>query len=173
MDYKYIEQLLERYWQAETSIEEEEILRTFFNQKDVPAELAQYRALFAYEQQTKKEERLGDDFDSKILSMIGNEEPVKARLIPISQRLMPLFKAAAVVAIIVTLGNAAQLSFSPREADDDINYANYKDTYQNPSEAYDKVENALQLVSEGISQVQGADTTIVNSINAKDSLMKE
>lgn len=39
MDYKYIKQLLERYWRCETSLEEEKILRTFFSQKDVPAEL--------------------------------------------------------------------------------------------------------------------------------------
>ena len=34
MDYKYIEQLLERYWEAETSLQEETILRTFFSRKD-------------------------------------------------------------------------------------------------------------------------------------------
>ena len=38
MDYKYIEQLLERYFNAETSLEEESILRTFFSQTDVPDE---------------------------------------------------------------------------------------------------------------------------------------
>jgi hypothetical protein len=32
MDYKYIEQLMERYWNAETSMEEESILRSFFSQ---------------------------------------------------------------------------------------------------------------------------------------------
>ena len=32
MDYKYIEQLLERYWKCETTLEEEEILRMFFSQ---------------------------------------------------------------------------------------------------------------------------------------------
>ena len=31
MDYKYIEQLLERYWNCETSLEEEQILRSFFH----------------------------------------------------------------------------------------------------------------------------------------------
>ena len=30
MDYKYIEQLLERYWEGETTLQEEAILRTFF-----------------------------------------------------------------------------------------------------------------------------------------------
>ena len=50
MDYKYIEQLLERYWQCETTLEEEGILRTFFGQKDIPAELRPYQALFAPQQ---------------------------------------------------------------------------------------------------------------------------
>ena len=54
MDYKYIEQLLERYWNCETSLEEEDILRTFFSQKDIPAELLPYQALFAYGQTEKK-----------------------------------------------------------------------------------------------------------------------
>ena len=49
MDYKYIEQLLDRYWACETSEEEERILKAFFSQKDVPAALARYKALFVYE----------------------------------------------------------------------------------------------------------------------------
>ena len=39
MDYKYIEQLLERYWEGETTLQEEAILRAFFSQEDVPAGL--------------------------------------------------------------------------------------------------------------------------------------
>ena len=38
MDYKYIEQLMERYWNAETSLEEESILRSFFSQLLQPGE---------------------------------------------------------------------------------------------------------------------------------------
>ena len=37
MDYKYIEQLLDKFWDCETSLEEEQILRCFFRQKEVPA----------------------------------------------------------------------------------------------------------------------------------------
>ena len=73
-------------------------------------------------------------------------------------RLMPLFKAAAVVAIIVTIGNAARFSAGHDAAKDDINYAGYKDTYTDPAVAYDEMENALQLVSEGISSAAAADT---------------
>lgn len=111
MDYKYIQQLLERYWLCKTTLEEENILRTFFSQKDVPAELQKYRALFVYELEEVAQQTLGDDFDEKILSMIGEPEKVKAHKVKLTQRLMPLFKAAAVVAIILTLSNALQVSF--------------------------------------------------------------
>lgn len=115
MDYKYIEQLLERYWKCETSLEEEEILRTFFSQKEVPADLLPFRDLFVYEQQEKKEQQLGDDFDQKIMEMIDEPAHVKARVISMTHRLAPLFKAAAVVAIFLTLGNAAQVAFDNEE----------------------------------------------------------
>ena len=117
MDYKYINQLLERYWNCETSLEEEGILRAFFSQKDVPAELRQYQPLFAYQQLEAKEKHLGADFDNRLLAMIEEDEPikVKARTITLTQRLKPLFKAAAVVAIFLTLGNAAQESFPTQQ----------------------------------------------------------
>lgn len=111
MDYKYIKQLLERYWQGETSLEEEQILRAFFSQTVVPVELRQYQCLFVYEQTETKHDTLGDDFDQRLLSMIGDEPTVKARRVKASQHLWPLFKAAAVVAIFLTLSNAAQMSF--------------------------------------------------------------
>ena len=112
MDYKYIDQLLERYWRGETSLQEEEILRMFFSQEDIPAALLPYCDLFVYEQNEKEMEKLGDDFDQRILGMIQEDEPVKARVITMRHRLMPLFKAAAVVAILLTLGNAMQAAFS-------------------------------------------------------------
>ena len=54
MDYKYIEQLLERYWNCETSLEEEQILRSFFHQKEIPAHLLRYKAMFAYQEIEKE-----------------------------------------------------------------------------------------------------------------------
>lgn len=121
MDYKYIEQLMERYWNAETTLEEEEILRAFFSQEDIPTEFSQYAPLFAYEHAEKAVDVLGEDFDEKMLQMVGeaprSEERPQAQIISLRERLMPLFKSAAVVAIVLTLGNAAQVAFqkSPEE----------------------------------------------------------
>jgi len=104
MDYRYIEQLLERYWQCETTLQEESILRTFFSQPDIPEEFRKYKPLFACEQEAP----LGEDFDARMLEMIGEKETPKAKIVSLTDRLMPLFKAAAIVAILLTLGNAAQ-----------------------------------------------------------------
>ena len=123
MDYKYIEQLLERYWQCETTLQEEAILRNFFSQDDVPAELRQYKVLFAIQQQ---EPALGDDFDARILAMVDLEEKPKAKVVNFPQRLMPLFRAAAVVAIILTLGNAAQAPWDRGWDDPKDAYAKFK-----------------------------------------------
>ena len=51
MDYKYIEQLLERYWEGETTLQEEAILRTFFSQPDMPDHLRKYQPLFSMEKE--------------------------------------------------------------------------------------------------------------------------
>ena len=128
MDYKYIEQLLERYWQCETTLQEEAILHSFFSQEDVPAELQQYTALFATQQ---PEEALGDDFDARILAMVGQEETEpKAKVVTLTSRLMPLFRAAAIVAIILTIGNAAQAPWDRGWDDPKDAYAKFQQKHE-------------------------------------------
>ena len=91
MDYKYINQLLERYWRCETTLEEEQILRSFFSQTDVPEDLRKYRTLFLYEQTQPKTCRLGEDFDERMMSLIAEPTKVKARRITMRERLAPLY----------------------------------------------------------------------------------
>jgi len=124
MDYKYIEQLLERYFQCETTLKEEEILRAFFAQEDVPVWLSEYKPLFDYE--SERESPLGDEFDERLLAMIEQSEPVKARVVTLTQRLKPLFKAAAIVAIVLTLGNAAQAPWDRGWDDPREEYAKWR-----------------------------------------------
>lgn len=115
MDYKYIEQLLERYWECQTTLEEEAILRSFFSQEDIPASLIAYRSLFAYQKEQPQKDVLGSDFDKRMLELMN--EKTEPKVVSFSQRLRPLYRAAAVVAILLTLGNAVQKS-SDRIAED-------------------------------------------------------
>jgi len=169
MDYKYIEQLLERYWECETSPEEESILRSFFSQKNVPDSLVRYKELFVYEQQQGKLS-LGEDFDKRVTAAIGLENTsspadprtVKAAHITLSHRLRPLYRAAAVVAIVTLVGTAAQHSFTKQNASAgqgwDYNQSAYKDSYSDPDKAYEATEDILMMFKKG-AQTAVADST--------------
>ena len=124
MDYKYIEQLLERYWECQTTLEEEAILRTFFRQEDVPASLLPYRQLFI-EEDEMAEEHLGKDFQDRMLQLVGEESlpserlggehAFKARRLTFMRRVRPFYRAAGLIAILLTIGNAAHQSFTGDE----------------------------------------------------------
>lgn len=151
MDYKYINQLLERYWAGETSLEEEQILHSFFSQPNVPEELKQYRCLFIYEQTEPATDVLGDDFDEQLMSIIERPRPVKARVLTIGQRFAPLFKAAAVVAIILTLSNAAQSSFRD---DDYTNVTSFERPVQGVSVALNDSARTDTLKQSGLNNMK-------------------
>jgi hypothetical protein len=120
MDYKYIEQLIESYFACTTTLQEEQILRSFFSQEEVPAHLAQYAALFNYET-VAKEDVLGEDFDERMMAQIETTKP-KARIVKMATRhVTPFFKAAAVVAMALTIGRAAEHAIGEQEAEEKSN----------------------------------------------------
>jgi len=129
MDYKYIEQLLENYFACTTTLQEEQILRSFFSQEDVPGHLVQYAELFQYAT-AAKEDTLGEDFDQRMMALIEateekatmTEEKPKARIVKMTTRhFAPFFKAAAVVAMALTIGRAAEHAIGEQEAEEKNN----------------------------------------------------
>lgn len=110
MDYTYIEQLIARYFDCETSIAEERILKAFFSQDEVPAALRQYAPLFAYEDD-ERSNALDDDFDQRVLSRLKHDGDapaihVEIQRLTLADRLRPLMRAAAAVAIVVMVGGS-------------------------------------------------------------------
>ena len=55
MAFNNIDKLLDKYFEGETSIAEENALKEYFAKKEVPEHLKQYQAMFAYFAQNKKE----------------------------------------------------------------------------------------------------------------------
>lgn len=166
MDYKYITQLLDRYWKAETTVEEENILRAFFSQTSVPEELKQYRCLFLYQATEPKTDVLDAAFDDRLLAIVGEEQKgtakVKAHRITLKERMFPLFKAAAVVAIILTLGNAAQYSFNGN-ADTTTQQSSTMGTSRGQSMAYTDsatIDTLQQRTMDTTSPVNNATTVV-------------
>lgn len=123
MDYKYIEQLLERYFQCETSLQEEQILRAFFAQDDVPEALAEYVPMFRAISEAG-EDALSDAFDQKMLALIAEEDKTdepEAKVVMLNPQagderrpslFAPFLRAAAIVACVLTIGGAAETAIS-------------------------------------------------------------
>lgn len=176
MDYKYIEQLLERYWECQTSAAEESILHAFFTQEEVPAHLAQYKSLFEYEEVAGQIEPLGADFDKKMLELVGekNEEPkaektvVRAQRATTFYRLRPFFRAAASVAIVVLVGSAAQGLFQDNEPKIswDYNKSSYKDTYS-ATEVDEALEFSLKELGNISKSLRDTNLVVVDSTMRK------
>ena len=152
MDYKYIEQLLECYFNCNTTLQEEQILRSFFSQEEVPAHLARYAKLFLYEVEAK-EDTLGEDFDERIMAQITTEDKPKMHIVRKSTRLFaPFFKAAAVVAMALTIGNAADSAIGEHEAEENIDVV--------AIDPYIKSSDVRQTIR--VKDVSQAETKVVN-----------
>jgi hypothetical protein len=117
------------------------------------------RALFADE---ASQQTLGDDFDVRMLEMVGEEQAPKrtrAREVSIKQRLMPLFRSAAVVAILLTLGNAAQAPW-------DNSWKGAEDYARMQQE--DTVVAASPIQAENISDITTDSTQVMITDQSKD-----
>ncbi|GGD29605.1 hypothetical protein [Flavobacterium orientale] len=55
MDWQKIEQLIDKYFEGTTSLEEEMVLKNYFSQENVADELKQFQPLFSYLQLAKEE----------------------------------------------------------------------------------------------------------------------
>ncbi len=148
MDFKYIEALLDRYWEGETSLQEEEELRFFFTgHNDLPVHLKKYKSLFVYQVLAKQEE-LDDAFDEKLLALI-KAPVVKAEKITFFMRMKPFLKAVAMITAVLAISNVTQ--YIVKGGKSDYNYDNYVETYDDPEVAYEQLSVAFRMLSEEIS----------------------
>lgn len=129
MDYTYIEQLIERYFAGETSLGEERVLKAFFSMEDVPATLKRYAPLFAYADEAKQD-TLGSDFTERLRrnpALTGvtlddeahptANETVKILPLTFADRIRPLWRSAAAVAIVVLIGGSLQRAYMKHEVE--------------------------------------------------------
>jgi hypothetical protein len=168
MDYSYFSQLAERYFEGQTTLGEEQMLRLFFRPdtlpEDAPQSLRQYAPLFRLADADREQMRLNSEWYDRVEALAKGEGQreaadknvrVKAVTITLGDRLKPLMRAAAAVAIVLTLGNAMRFTMQQAQPQqDDINYAEYHDTYTDPNAAYQQASQALLLVTQGLAQLQ-------------------
>lgn len=137
MDYKNINQLLEKYWEGETSIQEEETLKQYFNNGNVAKELLPYQPLFQYFKE-EQDVLISDDFEKNFLEKIKNEPEAKVKPL----RWMKVIRSIAAVGIILLCSLLAYQNFNQKPVDP---FAKYE--VQTEKEAIEATKAALLLLS--------------------------
>lgn len=124
-------ELLHKYWEGRSSLEEEQQLRDYFNSDEVATEHEVYRSIFnTFEEEHATEMNL--DFDA-FAKVTPEEKPVDRSKIKVLKGLA----IAAGFAIIMALGSNYM---DKTDAQPDLG------TYDDPQEAYQATVDALHLI---------------------------
>jgi hypothetical protein len=138
MDYRHIKTLLEKYWNCETSLEEEAQLRAYFSSDEVHKDLKEYASLFQYFNSESKV-NISGNFDERIIRLIK-----KKKKLPKQKYLNIFYKVAAAVILILFFVTIHQRFIAVREKA----VTAVKDTFDDPKKALEETKKALLLVSE-------------------------
>lgn len=155
----YIYTLLNKYWQCETSLEEEKQLRDFFSEADIPGEMKQYAPLFTY----LNEEHLiipGDDFDEKLMSTI--QQTKRERKYITIRIFAPLLKVVA--SILLIMGVGVSVFFISKQS----NKPHFSETYHDPNIAIKDATHALTMVYNAFQTSEEASLQAIRHIEGLD-----
>ncbi len=124
MELDRIEILLEKYFEGETSIAEENELKAYFSSADVAQHLEHYKAMFGYFSSAKEQK-----FEQQV--------PLKSKKIQVAW----LSVAASVVILL------GMFTFYNRN----INQSEDLGTYNDPEKAFEETQKALNLLSKNVN----------------------
>jgi hypothetical protein len=132
---KNINETLSKFYQGNSTLEEERFLREYFANQNIPEEFRVERELFlAYENNFSDD--MGIDFDSELTSAIARADATKVIDIKKRNRYLIVYAAAASIAILLSLG----LFFNQMKGD----YV-FSDTFDDPYLAMQETQRVLSL----------------------------
>lgn len=138
---EYIKQLLDKYWNSESSLEEEHILTAYFNQPDVDQEFEAFKPLFNY---FDEQRRLTIDLEDQIMSKINDAKP-EGKVIRMPWRRVISIAASVLIFISLTFS-----IFQYRQ--NNKGNIGFADTYQTPEEALEQTKAALLYLSQRMNK---------------------
>lgn len=132
--------LIEKYFNGETSLEEEARLRAYFNSDEVDESLRPYQPLFSFFEK-ESQRALGNDFDPKLLSRLENE----GRVVRMKTWQRNLLRIAAVGAVLFGALFFLEKPVLTPAHQAGIDWSKYEITDEQL--AYEETVKALRLVS--------------------------
>ena len=154
MDYKKINNILDKYWEGETSLQEEETLHEYFNSGEVADELKDVQPLFVYLQEEQATQLENPKFEEELLVQL--EETIVRPIQPIQQnrrrRIISLVSRAAAIVLLV-IGSVAvyQQTYSSSE-DISVTAIQLEDLTEEERQAYEQTKAALAYLSSKLNK---------------------
>jgi hypothetical protein len=136
MSFRTIEKLLQKYFEGETSLQEEEQLKAFFQKEDVPPHLISLKDLFITYRDQKSIEPLDEQFDEDLMSKIKSE-----KVISIKRKRRSLVYAISGIAAVIVVIIAISIYFN-------VATRSIEDTFKDPQMAYNEAKKVMLFISE-------------------------
>jgi|SRR5687768_5740159 len=142
MDSEKIDELLNKYWNCETSLEEEKQLQAYFRDAAVPDGLKETAKLFRYFDEQKKKELTDISFDQTVKKKIS---PPKGKMRSMFFNTMRIAAGIAVLIVAVWLVRLEVRKGTPPEM---------ADTYDDPNRAFEETKKALMMISKSFNTAE-------------------
>jgi len=156
MELTTIRELVEKYWNGETSREEEAQLKRYFQEEEAPADLKKEAALFRYYRFNTQSHTLDERFDELLTRRIERKQTRQRWL-----TFRPALQIAAAIAFVIFTAILFKEEWENPTTENSI-VATVEDTYEDPRLAYEQTKEALLLVSslmnEGTQHIQELET---------------
>ena len=149
MELDKIETLIEKYFQGETSIAEENELKNYFSSSDVAQHLDQYTPIFGYFSQAK-------------LHRFTPEIPLQTK-----KRNVAWLSIAASVVVLLGIGTFTYFKYDKANVNQDLG------TYKSPELALQETQKALAMLSNNVNMGVESVQYLEEFNNSKSIIFKE
>ncbi|OOG76080.1 hypothetical protein [Flavobacterium sp. A45] len=127
MEFNKMESLLEKYFEGETSIAEENELKDYFSSSNVAPHLEQYRPLFGYFTEAKEQK-------------FTNNLPLVSK-----KRKVAWLSIAASIIVMLSIGTYSYFEVNTVDENRELG------TYDDPEEALEATQKALAMLSDNVN----------------------
>ncbi len=156
-----IKELVEKYWECETSLEEEKELKDYFKMHSVSDEWKETATLFKYFETQHRQHKVKAEFDNKVKEKINNSN--KGNVVKM------FFMTAKIAAGVLVLVAATYLV---REEVRKSYPTEMVDTYSDPELAFEETKKALMMISKTFGKAQ-QETRKISVFNEAEQIIQK
>lgn len=160
-----MQELLNKYWNCETTLAEEQQLREYFKGGDIPEEWKETAVLFRYFEENRKKSLSDISFDKEVLDK-AHIPAKQGKVVKLFYNSMKIAAGLTVVMVATWFIRTEVRMSTPQEV---------VDTYDDPKLAFEETKKALMMISKsfGTAEEQAKKINMFNEAQEEIQRKKE